>query len=73
MSTALIARIESLEEENAELRKRCGEMASLLAIGIRTPNTDMMMGAVLSGGDVMGLAKRLSEHQTTPKPATMEE
>lgn len=38
---------------------RC-EMCDLLRVGIRTPNTDMIIGAVLSGGDVMGLAKKLA-------------
>lgn len=61
MNGPLLDKIEALEEENAALRKQCGEMASLLAGGVRTPNTDMIMGAMLSGGDVMGLAKKLAE------------
>lgn len=60
-NSVLLDRIGDLEAENAELRKQCGEMASLLAGGVRTRNTDMVMGAVLSGGDVMVLAKKLAE------------
>lgn len=61
VEAVLLEKVEALEAENADLRKRCGEMASLLAGGVRTANTDMIMGAVLSGGDVMALAKRLAE------------
>lgn len=58
----LVDRVQELESENAALREQCGKMAALLASGgVRTPNTDMILGAVLSGGDVMALAKQLAE------------
>jgi hypothetical protein len=57
----LLEQNEKLKDENAELRKLNADMASVLAHGVRTRNTDMVMGAVLSGGDVMALAKRLAE------------
>lgn len=60
-------RILALEAENAELRKRCAELASLITGDVRTPNTDMIMGAVLSGGDVMALAKKLAESKPKVK------
>ena len=60
MNETLLDRINALEEDNAALRKQCSEMCDLLRVGIRTPNTDMIIGAVLSGGDVMGLAKKLA-------------
>lgn len=52
-------RVAELEAEVAELRELVCKQGELLAAGVRTPNTDMIMGAVLSGGDVLKLAELL--------------
>ena len=62
-AAAMLAKIEQLEHENGELRRLNATMAGALANGPRTPNTDMIMGAMLSGGDVMKLAKELAEQE----------
>ena len=49
----LNAEIEHLREVNKTL--------SGFAANPRTPNTDMIMGALLGGGDVLGLTKTLAK------------
>ena len=59
----MLAKIERLEQENKELRAQLASMCSVISGGPRTPNTDMIMGAALSGGDVMKLAKELAHRE----------
>lgn len=63
----MLAKIKHLEQENKELRELVASMSSALADGPRTPNTDMIMGAMLSGGDVMKLAKELAHREESTK------
>lgn len=53
--------LDQLRKENAELRELNDKMTKAYSGGPRTPNTDMIMGALASGGDVLALAKRLDE------------
>lgn len=57
--------IYALRKENAELRDLNGKLDKALSgyVSQSLSNTDAIMGAVLSGGDVMGLAKRLDANQ----------
>lgn len=55
---------EALREEIEELKKRNAELANTLAARVSGPsNTDLIMGAVLSGGDPLALAKDLVKKQ----------
>jgi len=64
---ALLDKIKQLEQENKELRQQNASLAAVLADGPRTPNTDMVMGAMLSGGDVMKLAKDLAHREESTR------
>lgn len=57
--------VAKLEAEVAELRELVNKQAALLAGGVRTPNTDMIMGAALSGGDALKLAALLAGRVAT--------
>lgn len=58
------ALLEQLRRENARLRELNARLGSAYAGGPRTPNTDMIMGALASGGDVLGLAEGLAERES---------
>lgn len=59
---------EALREEIEELKKRNAELANALTAKVSGPsNTDLIMGAVLSGGDPLALAKDLVENQKKKK------
>jgi hypothetical protein len=50
-----------LQRENEELREQNKMLANALRGEVSSPhNTQLILGAALSGGDAMGLAKRLA-------------
>jgi len=51
----------ALLQEIEELKARNAKLADALAGTVRHSNTDLILGAVLSGGDPMALAKKLVE------------
>lgn len=52
--------IKRLEQEIADLKKQNAAVFAVLGNGPRTPNTDMLVGAAISGGDVLALARKLA-------------
>lgn len=56
----LLATIARLEEELREANARAARLADVIASEPALRNTDMIVGAALSGGDPMALAKRLA-------------
>lgn len=60
---------ERLSAENEELRGRVAILTDALAGQVSKPhsNTDLIVGAALSGGDAMGLARRLSGRAPSSK------
>lgn len=55
-----MTRVNELFVENEELRAQNEQLSSLVASGPRTPNTDMILGALLGGGNPIQLAKDLA-------------
>jgi len=62
---SLEEQVAALEKENAELRKLAADLADQVASFASGPgpNTAMILGALESGGDVMGLARTLADRQ----------
>ena len=58
------ANCEEQRKEIVELKRLNAELSSALGIQVsRRSNTDMIMGAALSGGDALALAKSLAENE----------
>ncbi len=51
---------ERLRAENSALRKQNEELSSALFGQLGHSNTDLILGAALSGGDPIAIAKKLS-------------
>lgn len=59
---------ERLQEENERLRAELAELSAELGRACRDggPNTNKLLGAIMSGGDVLAMAEQLGEHETKP-------
>jgi len=60
-------RCAELHEEIEKLKEQNSKLSDALVGTLRRSNTDLILGAALSGGDALELAKRLANTDRTPK------